>query len=318
MNPKVSIVMPCFNAAGHLARSVGSVLAQGMADWELVVVDDGSTDDSLQVLESLAQQDERIRLVRQPNAGAAAARNRGLAASKGRFTAFLDSDDTWDPAFLGEMTGALEADPRAGIAYCGWQNIGLGGGRDKPYVPPDYEAGDKAEALLRCCPWPIHGALLRTELIRNTGGFDESLSTSEDFDLWLRLGTVHRLMRVPRVLAFYHHHGNGQITGNKAKVALNHWRAQQEYLVANPAVASRLGRPLIRKLTAGELLHHGYVAYWRRDLPAARAMFRAVMSQGYGGVKDWLYMLPAWLPERWHHRLLNVRDNSSQHVNDRP
>jgi glycosyltransferase involved in cell wall biosynthesis len=314
MTPKVSVVMPCYNAAAHLQRSIGSVQAQGMTDWELIAVNDGSTDGSAGVLDALARDDPRIRPLHQANAGAAAARNRGLEAAKGKFTAFLDSDDTWSPDFLREMVAALDRCPDAGIAYCGWQNIGLGGGRDKPYVPPDYEAGDKADAFLRTCPWPIHGALVRAEHIRDAGGFDESLSSCMDYDLWLRLGTVHRLTFVPKVLAFYHHHGHGQITGNKAKVALNHWRAQQKYLVANPAVAGRLGRPLIRKLTAGELLHRGYVAYWRRDLPAARTVFRAVMSQGYGGVKDWLYMLPAWLPELWHRRLLGFRDTMSRHM----
>lgn len=314
MNPKVSIIMPCFNAAAHLERSVGSVLAQNMGDWELIVIDDGSTDASWQALESLAHKDPRIRPVHQPNAGAAAARNQGLGEAKGSYTAFLDSDDTWAPTFLGAMVAALEAHPGAAIAYCGWQNIGLGGGRDKPYVPPDYEAGDKVESLLRVCPWPIHGALVRAELIRDAGGFDERLSSCMDYDLWLRLGTVHRLLQVPQVLAFYHHHGSGQITGNKARIALNHLWAQQNYLAANPAVSTRLGHRRIRELTAGEVLRRAYSAYWRRDLPAARTMFRTVMRQGYGGWKDWVYMVPALLPESWHRWFLGRRDKSTQQV----
>lgn len=316
MSPKVSIVMPCFNAAAHLARSVGSVQAQDLQDWELVVVDDGSTDDSWQVLQSLARDDPRIRPLRQPNAGAASARNTGLMAAKGEFTAFLDSDDTWDPTFLSAMLGALEPHPEAGIAYCGWQNIGLGGGRDKPYVPPDYESGDKVEALLRTCPWPIHGALVRADLIKAAGGFDESFSSCMDYDLWLRLGTAQKLVRVPRVLAYYYHHGSGQITHNKARIALNHLRAQQQYLAANPAQAGRLGRHRIRQLTWGEVLHRGYVAYWRRDVPAARILFRTVMRHGYGSIKDWVYMLPSWLPESWHRQLLHQRDSAGQHAGD--
>lgn len=300
--------MPCYNAAAHLPRSVGSVRAQGFAGWELIVVDDGSTDGSAEVLRTLASGDARIRPVRQDNAGAAVARNRGLAEVRGRYTAFLDADDTWHPDFLGAMVDALEAHPEAGLAYCGWQNVGLGGGRDDPYLPPDYEAGDKTATLLRSCPWPIHGALTRSELIRHAGGFDESFRSCMDYDLWLRLGTAHRLVRVGRVLAYYHHHGDTQITAGRARLALNHRRVQAKFLAENPSMPATLGRERVRALTAGELLRRGYVAYWRRDLTTSRTIFRAVMREGYGGWKDWLYMLPSWLPERWHRQLLRLRD----------
>lgn len=309
--------MPCYNAATHLPRSVASVRSQGFADWELIVVDDGSTDGSADVLRALAYEDRRIRTVFQANAGAAIARNRGLQLAQGRYTAFLDADDTWHPDFLAEMVGALESHPEAGLAYCGWQNIGLGGGRDDPYVPPDYEAGDKTATLLRSCPWPIHGALTRSELIRQAGGFDEHLRSCMDYDLWLRLGTTHRLVRVERVLAFYHHYGGTQITASLARLALNHRRVQAKFLSANPGVLKTLGRARVRALTSGELLRRGYVAYWRRDIATARTIFRAVMREGYGSWKDWVYMLPSLLPERLHRRLLMARDRRSSAV-DRP
>jgi len=309
---RVSIIMPCYNAAAHLPRSVGSVLAQTYADWELVIVDDGSKDPSWQSLQHLASQDKRIRVFQQANAGAASARNHALRKARGAYTAFLDSDDTWHPEFLEAMVGALDAHSAAGIVYCGWQNIGLGEGRDEPFIPPEYENGDKTEALLGGCRWPIHGALVRSQLILDAGCFDESLSSCMDYDLWLRLGTIHRLVRVPRVLAYYHHHGGGQITCNRARMALNHWRAQQKYLKANPSVFGTLGGKRIRQLTSGELLHRGYDCYWKRDLSAARRIFRAVMKQGYGTRADWKYMLPAWLPESWHRWLIGLRDQGVQ------
>ncbi len=312
MNPCVSIVMPCYNAAEHLGRSVGSVLAQTRLDWELIAVDDGSTDDTWKQLQQLAQHDARVRPFQQTNAGAAAARNRGLGNARGEFIAFLDSDDTWHPEFLAALLKSLQEVPEAGIAYCGWQNIGLGGGRDAPYVPPDYEAGDKTGSLLRACPWPIHAALVRADLVHKAKGFDESLSSCMDYDLWLRLATAHRVVRVPRVLAHYHHHGGVQITGNKARIALNHLRAQQKFLGKHPTVASKLGPARVRALTYGELLQRGYSAYWQRDLPAARLVFRQVMTHGYGSAKDWLYMLPSWLPQAWHRRLIERRDRADR------
>lgn len=315
MHQTVSVIMPCYNAAPHLPASVGSLQAQTHTNWELVIVDDGSTDDSWQVLQKLAHADPRIRVFQQANAGAAAARNRALREARGAYTAFLDADDTWHPAFLEAMLTALAANPEAGIAYCGWQNIGLGNGRDEPFIPPEYENSDKVASLLGGCRWPIHGALVRTHIIKDAGCFDENLSSCMDYDLWLRLGTLHPLVRVPRVLAYYHHHGGEQITRNRARIALNHWRAQRKFLQANPDVIENLGKQRISQLTAGELLHRGYASYWKRDLPAARKIFRAVMKQGYGTLSDWIYMLPAVLPESWHRRLLGLRDRKGQKNN---
>ncbi len=307
MTPKVSIVMPCFNAASHLAKSVGSIMNQTCADWELVMVDDGSSDATWQVMQELAAGDSRIRIFHQPNAGAGAARNHALGETRGTYTAFLDADDTWHPEFLETMIGALESAPEAGIAYCGWQNLGLPGGQGDPFIPPDYENDAKIESLLGGCRWPIHGALARSKIIKEAGCFDASLSSCMDYDLWLRIGTVHHLVRVPRVLAYYHHHGGEQITRNKARIAMNHWRAQLKYLRSNPSVENDLGAKRIRQLTVGKLLHRGYGCYWKHDLPAARTIFRAVMKQGYGNLGDWKYMLPAWLPEAWHRWLIGLR-----------
>lgn len=312
MNPAVSIIMPCYNAAAHLSHSVGSVLSQTRTDWELVIVDDGSTDDSWKELQRLAEADLRIRVFQQTNAGAAAARNRGLQHAHGVYTAFLDADDAWAPEFLEIMSAALSQDPDAGIVYCGWQNLGLGGRRDEPFIPPDYENGDKVESLLGGCRWPIHAALVRSRLIHDGGLFDETLSSCMDYDLWLRIGTAHRLVRVPLVLAYYHHHGGEQITRNRARIAINHWRAQRKYLRAHPDLLGRLGKKRLRELTDGELLKRGYASYWKRDLPAARKIFRTVMQQRYGTLKDWIYMLPAWLPESWHRWLIGQRDRGTQ------
>ena len=233
--------MPCFNAAAHLERSVGSVLAQHMTNWELIAVDDGSSDDTWPALQVLARTDTRIRPVQQPNQGAASARNRGLKVAAAPLVAFLDADDTWEPNFLSSMCMALERAPDAGIAYCGWQQHGLGGGRDEPFVPPEYEGTDKVDVFLGGCRWPIHAALTRRTLIMDAGKFDEALSSCMDYDLWLRLAPQVRLVRVPEVLAHYWHHGSGQITGNRARIALNHWRAQRKYLTAHPQQAARLG-----------------------------------------------------------------------------
>ncbi|MBN8772288.1 MAG: glycosyltransferase family 2 protein, partial [Thiobacillus sp.] len=107
---------------------------------------------------------------------------------------------------------------------------------------------------------------------------------------------------------FYHFHGNGQASADHARAALQHWQAQRNYLAAHSAFRTALSHTDRRALTVGELLQRGYACYWQRDLPAARQIFRTVMKQGYGTLTDWKYMLPAWLPESWHRKLIGLRD----------
>jgi glycosyltransferase involved in cell wall biosynthesis len=304
--PAISIVMPCYNAAAHLPASVGSVLAQTFSDWELIAVDDGSRDDTLAWLRT--RTDARIRPLTQPNRGVSAARNAGLATARGRLVAFLDADDTWRADFLEKMQAALEARPDAVLAYCGWQNLGLPGGRGEPFIPPDYETPDKVETLFGGCRWPIHAALVRREAVLAANGFDPALKNAEDYALWLQVATAAPIVRVPEVMAFYHFHGDSQASGNHAGAALQFWLAQRRFMATHPAFSAALGSARIRTLTAGELLKRGYARYWQRDLPAARQIFRTVMKQGYGTLTDWKYMLPAWLPESWHRRLIGQRD----------
>jgi len=308
MHPAVSIVMPCHDALAHLPASVGSGLAQTFGDWELIAVDDGSRDGTLAWLQ--AQTDPRIRVHSQANQGVSAARNAGLRLARGDHVAFLDADDTWSPDFMAHMHTALTSTPAATLAYCGWQNLGLPGGQGAPFVPPDYENADKAATLFAGCRWPIHAALVRRAAVEAAGGFDTRLRNAEDYALWLRVAVPAPIVRVPEVLAYYHFHGNAQASANKARAALQHLVAQRRYLDAHPAFRTQLGRQRVRELTLGTLLAQAYASYWKRDLATARRLFRAVMRQGYGTLRDWTYMLPALLPEAWHRALLRRRDKN--------
>lgn len=302
--PLISVIMPCFNAEQHLQQSINSVFNQTYPNLELIVINDGSSDGSLQILKSLS--DSRITVLDQPNSGVCKTRNRGILAANGDFIAFLDTDDSWHPECLSKLYQALLDDKSATLAYCGWQNVGLPGGSGQPYVPPDYETMDKLAKLFNNCLWPIHACLNRKQVIIEAGLFDESLLTSEDFLLWLKIGTKYKLTRVPEVLAFYHFHDGVQATQNKERIALNHWYAQQKFLQQNPEIIPILGKRKIRLLMHGGLLHRGFECYWKSDLKAARTIFRKVMMQGYGSIKEWIYMLPSLLPFSLHRSLLSM------------
>jgi glycosyltransferase involved in cell wall biosynthesis len=272
-------------------------------------VDDGSTDASAWIV--AAMNDSRIRLIRQANAGVSAARNRALDEAGAEYVAFLDADDTWAPTFLEKMAAALDAQAHVVLAYCGWQNLGLPGGRGEPFVPPDYEIPEKLETLLGGCRWPIHAALTRRDAIVAAGGFNLNLKNAEDYALWLDVAGAAPIVRVPEVLAFYHFHGGVQASANVARAALQFLEVQQSFLDSHPDLNNKLSWTQRRNLTYGTLLKSGYESYWKRDLPAARAVFRQVMLAGYGNAGDWKYMLPSWLPLNIHKQFVAMRDNST-------
>lgn len=294
MPPVVSVVMPCFNAQRHLPRSIASLQAQTCEDWQLIAIDDGSTDGTLNWLR--AQTDPRIRVISQANAGVSAARNAGLAQCSGDYVAFLDADDTWAPDFMVRLRNSLSSQPAAVLAYCGWQNLGIEGARGEPFVPPDYDGPGKTLALLEGCRWPIHACLTRRSAIKHAGGFENSLKIGEDYLLWMEVAAQGSILRVPEVLAFYHHHDGPQATDNQVLAALDTLRAKQIFLQRHPEIAHRLGRETVDDLLWGGLIAKGSELYWQGDIEAARPLFRKALLSGHGSPRDRIRMLPCLLP----------------------
>jgi len=298
----ISVVMPCHNGRIHLPRSIGSIQSQTFTDWELIVVDDGSSDGSADWVSGLA--DDRIRCIRQANAGVSAARNAGLAKARGEYIAFLDADDSWSPAFLDRMHDLLRISPQAVLAYCGWQNVGLDGDRGKPFIPPDYETPDKEAVLFAGCRWPIHAVLARRKAIEAAGGFDPRLRNAEDYALWLDVAAKAPIVRLPEVMAQYYFHSSTQASSQHARAALSFASAQLDYLARHPDFAAALGRHRRRELVWGALLRKGNECHWKRELTEARQIYRAVMLAGYGQPADWIRMLPSVLPLSLHRRIV--------------
>ena len=207
------MIMPCYNSQETIERSVQSVLNQSLTDFELIIVNDGSVDRTPEILERM--DDKRIKIIFQKNSGVCVARNMGFNCSKGNYTAFIDSDDTWDSSFLEIMVSALEKDSTAVLAYCGWQNINKPNSNNEPFIPKDYESPKKLQELMQGCKWPIHAALTRRTAIEKAGGFDIRFSTSEDYLLWLKIATVQKIVRIKQVLAFYYFHDTNQTSKTK-------------------------------------------------------------------------------------------------------
>jgi glycosyltransferase involved in cell wall biosynthesis len=204
--PTVSIITPAFNAERFIGLTIESVLRQTFDDFELLVVDDGSTDDTAAIVRTYARRDARVRLLSQPNAGVSAARNAAFAHGTGRFFALLDSDDVWLPGYLEEQLAILAARPD--IAILSANAINVGGPADGDPLLPVSSTGRLRQVPLLTLVH-IEDAVpvltvLRREVIDAIGPFDTALTRSEDYDLWLRAAAAGFPIVVnPKPLAFY-------------------------------------------------------------------------------------------------------------------
>jgi|GEM_PF-279329 len=307
---RISVVMPCFNAALYLKSSIDCVLSQTYPNIELIVIDDGSTDNSKEILKKYGTQ---ITTLFQNNQGPGPTRNRGIEIATGEFIAFLDSDDYWDARCLELLYVALK-NSDAALSYCGWQNVGGREDRCQPYIPPDYEQGDKVEQFLKsAAPWPIHAALVRHDILDHVGGFVGGFNESqgcEDYDLWLRIGTQWSIKLVKEVLAFYRHHSSGQITSKQWRQAKDVLQVKLNYIKNHPALIKHLSEQRLKELTTGSYLKRGYDAYWKRDLVSAHRIFRVCLNNGYYQAGDLKYLLPAILSEALFKQCVGLMDKS--------
>ncbi len=294
--PSISVIMPCYNAAHVIEQTIANLYQQTHKDFELIVIDDGSTDQSLLVLQQLPAHYPNLKIIHQNNRGPGSARNQGITAACGRFIAFLDADDSWHPECLSKLYQALTNAPDCVLAYCGWQNTGLTANRCKPYIPPDYEHGDKLALLLHSCPWPIHAALTYKSAIEKAHGFDEKWLTAEDFNMWFRIAAFNKIIRIPEVLAYYHHQQGEQISGNRLRAVLNHWEVQKALLCDFPEILQLLGSDKVASITDGELLKNAQEQYWHGDLYSAHVLFRKILFLGYIKFGTLKYLLPSLLP----------------------
>jgi len=202
--PTVSVIIPCYNQGHYLPDALDSVLAQTYPDWEAIVVDDGSTDNTAAVVAGYAERDPRMRYVHQDNAGPAAARNRGLSQGDSRFVCFLDADDWWDRGFLLAMTYALTETPLApGVAFADWAYVDDAGSEIAQVCAGPWSEGAFA-TLVKRNPLAIHCAMIRREALLGFGGVPAQVPALEDWEMWLRLAIAgYGFVHVAETLAFY-------------------------------------------------------------------------------------------------------------------
>jgi len=197
MPPTVSVVIPAYNAEAYLREALDSVFAQTRPPDEVVVVDDGSTDRTPEILASYG---ERVRVVRQPNRGEAAARNTGVLAARGALIAFLDADDTWLPQYLESQLRVYEAHGESCVVFC---DAWVGGRRMQDGAQP-FDESDPVLSLVRGAVIPMDGILVPREALVRVGLFPEGLRWGPDVSLLLKLARAGvPFCRNPEALVVY-------------------------------------------------------------------------------------------------------------------
>lgn len=188
--PLISVIIPVYNGAAFLEEALESVFAQGMADLELVVVDDGSTDPSAEVADAF----DSVRVIRQPNAGAAAARNTGLANTTAPLIAFLDADDVWPEGRLQRLLTAIEADTSLGAVIGQLEMVVAENGGFRSVMPPQFG-------------FQFGTALIRRSVFETVGRIDETMRYSEDVDWFMRAREAGvRIGQISEVTTLYRQH----------------------------------------------------------------------------------------------------------------
>ena len=228
----ISVIIPTHNRAGLLPRAVQSVLAQTYSDYELIIVDDASTDETQKVIAGF--EDSRIRSIRREQSkSSAATRNTGITAARGEYMAFLDDDDEWLPSALENLLSVLDSAPsNVALAY-GWLDVIDDSSRRRSVGKRSVISGDiSGELLALNVPAPTSAWLVRTSAVRDLGGFDESLARRNDADFMRRLSNRYHVAVLPEVVMLFHtEHGYARISDNTSESLSNQIMFLREHLV---------------------------------------------------------------------------------------
>ncbi len=294
MEPAVSIVIPTYNRAVHLPLAIRSVLGQSFYPFELIIVDDGSMDETGEVVRSFG--DPRIRYLEHPgNRGGGAARNTGIGIARGRYIAFLDSDDEWVPDKLERQMEVFERLDDAFVLVHGGFRYRYDDG-STANVEPSGARGNLSPGMLRenCIP-ATSTVMVRTPVVRELGGFDERLPSCQDWDLWIRMSEKGSAEYVGGILGTVTRH-EASITGDLGAVLAGHEMILAKYRDR----VEELGRDAV----SAHFFRMGYIAAFRfGDGKRGRKYLRRAIMWNPLSLSACKYYVLSWL-NRGGYRLL--------------
>lgn len=274
---KVSVIIPVYNGSKFLDRSIGSVKAQTYTNWELVLVDDASTDDSPSVIESYKKElGDKVIAVRNPaNSGISYSRNAGIKASDGAFIAILDQDDEWLPKKLEKQVQKFKENPSLGLVYCnnGSKRDGEWIYKKKQNLSPGSSRFDAQKKLFMGNFINSLTVLLSREAVEQAGLFDESITWGgDDYDLWFRIALEYDIDYVDEVLAIRHEHGTNY-SADKEKMMQKTLELEQKFVSLCPELKQHIRerRSRIYYAFAAEQMQAG------NKLAGIKALFKSLL-----------------------------------------
>jgi glycosyltransferase involved in cell wall biosynthesis len=243
--PLISVVIATFNCAKFLGDALNSVLVQTFKDCEVLIVDDGSTDETKEIVDRYFK-DGRLRYIYIDHKGQAFAKNRGIREARGEFVAFLDADDIWIPTKL-EKQVPLFSQHQIGLVY-GRRSLINEHGYEKPFIHPKFHRGDALESIFIENYVCFSSAMVRKSVLDEVGMFDEQLKMGIDYDLWIRLAARYKFDYVDEVLVKYRIWGGqlSQKTGLRLETA---WHIMDKAL-KDDEIRAKLSKRAIREATA--------------------------------------------------------------------
>ena len=285
--PLVSVIMPAYNCAAFVNEAIESVLGQDYENKELIVVDDGSTDATA---EAIAGFGDRLRVIRQPNRGPAAARNRGVAEARGSYLAFLDGDDVWLPGKLATQMAYVVEHPEVKIVFTGfarwWPQQGgtyppahdIAAWSAKDVIGPEYSGYLYTTLLLNSVICIITAIIERAAFVV-LDGFDENLRVGEDYDFWMRASRVCPAHKIDLITALYRMRPQSATRGTPLAMSYEYAvlkRTLERFGTTGPDW-QQVDEASLHARLANLCFAHGYRHFWRGDPRIAAAAFRESM-----------------------------------------
>lgn len=307
-SPHVSVIIPVRNGKDFIREALDSVQQQSFTDFELLLVDDGSTDGDY---DEYAHEDARIRVIHLKGAGVSHARNVGMAQAKGDLFAFLDADDVWFPGKLQAQVSYFRQHSGVGVVFGKfrwWHALPSG-----TFAPPGSLVHHVLESigadpersgwlytqLLNGLLVGMNTAVMRREVFEQIGGFDEKMTQGEDYDFWLRTSRVFEMHCLDSLVALYRQRDNSSVYKLSRD---NHLVKLLESAVKRWGLQGPDGQSLSRrsfnKRLASIHFDHGYAHYWRGDRVVARRSFFLALYRNYRSVRCMMYIILSYFPFR--------------------
>ena len=304
--PRVSVIIPVRNGKDYLQEALDSVLQQSFTNLELLLIDDGSTDDDY---DRYAVQDERIRVIHLTGKGVSHARNTGMAQARGDLLAFLDADDIWFPGKLQAQVTYFDSHPEVGVVF--GKFIRWNAQPDGQFPPATSLIEDAAQftsadpersgwlytRLLDGLLVGMNTAVVRRSVYEAVGGFNEAMRQGEDYDFWLKASRVAQMHSLNGPVALYRIHNASamhRLSDDSHLVNLLHGASLRWGL--NTHGDQQLGRRSFDKRLAGVYFDHAYAHYWYGNRMIARAAFWQALRRRHRPLRCLAYIVLSYLP----------------------